>query len=1786
MYFFSKFVCLSKILQKKLYLVILFTKNSSNLLSNMQSTKPTASTLSQSLSMSVQTATYRQDLFSGKTSVLDIVFPMIDEMMRVTRIPNILYYILLIYYFIQVISISFWVQLPYPFQLSTNKSVNASIMANQHIHNSHLYSLINSSKKITFKDVCHYFESYDLNQLQKMGIIINTPQRNSNDLLNLSYSQNGMNMSFYQATLNQCKEIKVYQKSNSSEIKEGNTNQIKEIKPSIAAKIFEFFWMITFFTPISRRYTSDINIIDPEQAFISRFIITTIGVIIYFTMIIGQYLKYLRTRCFSKPTLFLSRLYIEFIPTIIIPPLTNFIGETFSVMIDSKNIASIIFFILGLIYLACFLLGHYLYSYLFAASVYISTAPTACWSGPFYFTAIIISCFPLFSYIFLVFASWMVYVLFVAKIVINIYICFGTIYLPYIHYHTNTIFAALFTSISVVDIMCLLNYAGFYLDDLFIAIVFIVLFIVSGGIWYAVTNRIITRVVRHLNDIDALNELEDTDDVQTYHISADRESKMAGIINLTDEKVRQLFIHFNMHKSQKRCELYLRIGLSRHCKLFLDWTLARFTAEYHNNSYIIGMITQFLCYFPCESRLLNIFYNYLLGKPNLSLRERFIVYQVHRVKNLRQSSASVEINDNLIKMKSKSNEGITAVRNFWKNVPQDPSILYNIHDTTDETCALFEECLENWPNNCRFCEEYSRYLIECATNFHLGLVMKNRSMLIEQGKNFIVDKCFRSLVRAYPTYLTRGIMDIKGHHMNRGDGATGGNKSSSNMSSGSQNSSVNSSTMQELDIEVEDRLGKVSFSQHRLRLAFQKCIDNRKSINNKHLIESSFVCIILAIGIVLFLFFYFYNFFADRQTNMEDQKILNRFRYGFDAAMISIMVQWAKESGLFDSDMMGDGDSGLTMINPLKNEFNLKWSKYSHNINGNIHNLKNSTYYIIMETLSWIEFSRENLEYFMKSVISHATEGENVYNTMKSIVSRVVSIDFCTKNQTHVFPLNNPVLETLKTSMSYGLLKLQNLTQVRYSNGSDWHVNIGLCECVVNIKDMFDAFDDLTLTITEREKARREITDDAVYFVIGIIIVSYFILTQTILIINLKKTLNEIHYLLKTMSEIDKDDREMASCPFKETNQDDKEIPNHSSSKATINEPLLYFTVIFYGIFSSAVYILFGVIIVLQNTSFGNLNNWLYYGISRTNYIIESIVFSLMYAFLVRNPTVTGMIDKQSALSLATITLDKLINYNNILLRGSDSINLPPCKNHYADLDKIHFANYCINDYSTPDESHDTYKCTSLDNGINLFKVYLSDMLDLAKDLSFKINGTFYHLFHLTNVHLLDQSFEATTILSNTAHIAIENYQTKMKIILFVGIIVLVAICVGFLISLKRLDIAFAGALQLLRRLPPLCVSSNVSFLNYLLNKKSNHHIEKMTTSKLIIMDNSDSIICLNKNESIEVVNKAVTLQFGYTPEQLLGQSISCILSEEENAKFHEQLILMKEGEAPLVFETGGKALSDDEQQIQVHIILLGIAESGSKSAKSFVIIMNDETELITQQKEAEEAKRQSEQLLYQILPRDIVTRLNSGETDISFVVPCASVMFIDISKFSDYSATLTPAQIMENLSSVFQAYDNIITKFPLMTKIKLIGDIYMAAANLFTPDEPIASHASQCVQFGLEVLQALEEINSQLNSNLSVRIGINSGGPVIAGVLGSDKPVFDIISDTINIAARLQSTGIPGTVQISEDTYYAIGGMNFVVEERGLIFLKGKGKRMAYIVRPTDQSSFFSVGSTTALEG
>jgi adenylate cyclase len=171
-------------------------------------------------------------------------------------------------------------------------------------------------------------------------------------------------------------------------------------------------------------------------------------------------------------------------------------------------------------------------------------------------------------------------------------------------------------------------------------------------------------------------------------------------------------------------------------------------------------------------------------------------------------------------------------------------------------------------------------------------------------------------------------------------------------------------------------------------------------------------------------------------------------------------------------------------------------------------------------------------------------------------------------------------------------------------------------------------------------------------------------------------------------------------------------------------------------------------------------------------------------------------------------------------------------------------------------------------------------------------------------------------------------------------------------------------------------------------------------------------------------------------------------------------------------------------------------------------------------------------------------------------------VLFADIVGFTALSATISPAALVRMLDTIFSEFDRLADQHGL-EKIKTIGDAYMVAAGVPSPSP---DHAPRAVHLALDMIAALARFNADTGNTLRVRIGIHSG-PVVAGVIGRRKFIYDLWGDTVNTASRMESHGVPDRIQISDQTRGLVQAAGFELEERGLIDVKGKGTLRTWFV-------------------
>jgi class 3 adenylate cyclase/CheY-like chemotaxis protein len=213
--------------------------------------------------------------------------------------------------------------------------------------------------------------------------------------------------------------------------------------------------------------------------------------------------------------------------------------------------------------------------------------------------------------------------------------------------------------------------------------------------------------------------------------------------------------------------------------------------------------------------------------------------------------------------------------------------------------------------------------------------------------------------------------------------------------------------------------------------------------------------------------------------------------------------------------------------------------------------------------------------------------------------------------------------------------------------------------------------------------------------------------------------------------------------------------------------------------------------------------------------------------------------------------------------------------------------------------------------------------------------------------------------------------------------------------------------------------------------------------------------------------------------------------------------------------------------------------------------------------RQIEEERARSDRLLLNVLPQPIANRLKNGESHIVNSYDVVTVMFADLVGFTTLATQVPPKTLVRLLDQIFTAFDELADRHGL-EKIKTIGDAYMAAAGIPFPH---CDHAAATARMAMEMHKTIEKFKCQSRSELSMRIGICTG-PVIAGIIGHNKFIYDLWGDTVNTASRMESHGMPGRTQVAGTTYELLRD-RFQFEERGAIEIKGKGPMKTYFLCP-----------------
>ncbi|XP_013769604.1 adenylate cyclase type 5 [Pundamilia nyererei] len=237
------------------------------------------------------------------------------------------------------------------------------------------------------------------------------------------------------------------------------------------------------------------------------------------------------------------------------------------------------------------------------------------------------------------------------------------------------------------------------------------------------------------------------------------------------------------------------------------------------------------------------------------------------------------------------------------------------------------------------------------------------------------------------------------------------------------------------------------------------------------------------------------------------------------------------------------------------------------------------------------------------------------------------------------------------------------------------------------------------------------------------------------------------------------------------------------------------------------------------------------------------------------------------------------------------------------------------------------------------------------------------------------------------------------------------------------------------------------------------------------------------------------------------------------------------------------------------------------------------------EKEEMEELQAYNRRLLHNILPKDVAAHFLQRERRNDELYyqscECVAVMFASISNFSEFYVELEGnnegVECLRLLNEIIADFDEIISEdqFRQLEKIKTIGSTYMAASGLndSTYDKVGRSHIRALADYAMRLMDQMKYINEHSFNNFKMKIGLNIG-PVVAGVIGARKPQYDIWGNTVNVASRMDSTGVPERIQVTPELHQVLSSYNYTLEYRGVVTVKGKGEMMTYFLTSGPSSS------------
>lgn len=865
------------------------------------------------------------------------------------------------------------------------------------------------------------------------------------------------------------------------------------------------------------------------------------------------------------------------------------------------------------------------------------------------------------------------------------------------------------------------------------------------------------------------------------------------------DEANEYYTQLGIDTNPDKALLYLRLAFQNCLPNFYNWTLMNFIVDHHESETILATSLQILNFFPKETRLQNKIQRIILKRRKLKPSTRFLLYQVDAVKTLRQFSVSTASKLKLIELKTMSRHCEMLTKGAIDNSALEPHYFEQLAASAQSARAIWKEALLGSPNNPKFCEEYTRYLIECECDFPEGLKMKHRQQVIEMGNSFSVDHSFRSMVVAFPKYLTQKILDLQGGVIKKKlNDPKGSQSNSTNTNSNSQGSFQSTMNDEALDAELEEYVSKQTITLSRTRLALHRTLENKLPRSIKVLVPVATFVVIYVIACFVFGNVSSSMMLEDMVQSMDQLDSISKTRFYLALSNIHIIFSYAKANDVMDKYM-----EVLKGIQPK-----------DHYLYVNL--FEN----LIVPTVNLTAHASKNLDQFTEILSDLALKGTDVFKIASVLMNPEQLVASCMYTPALpiapgvTIPYALPVTingQPVYSPASLSTLMAGTLVNQREFSGEKsakyLMTSPATCEVSLNFKSIFIGSNEIFGNISVFQNQKGEGLKSFFAFVsILVPVITFFIAFCPFIIIHFLtlKSLKQIVEIIKSFDNKAKADaKEMIL--IQSGTEDQRMAEMHTKSKASI----VYIVVI--GIIS-VIFLIMTLIgcrfVVNANTNIININGWNRYASARLSLAAETL--NLIATSVAKKGIATSYIytNRELIYKMLKTLSGYLVEAENSLIDGTNET--VPCQGFDSELDNLNIINQEIT--SETDDPADYYGKVSIHQQISIFSNYIDTILQdfmLNKSLNVEVVA---NAINIANAYLFERMFQVTQRLLVLA----QKQYDKIMTMFYICAAVLVVLSIIFVIVIaayyNNRASAYKATIFVLKRFSPYALLNNKKF--------------------------------------------------------------------------------------------------------------------------------------------------------------------------------------------------------------------------------------------------------------------------------------------------------------------------------------------------------------------------------------